>query len=311
MSLKNIIGNLPEKSDSFIRRMRFHQGWWRALVLDKPSGEYINPRKEIATVCNRINDGEQCNSNFLNDTIIAVVKDLLDNRGSNSKGIVEQVRLYNNLLSSQPVAFNFFGYLARNLDLATRFMQIMIPEITQVNEVAFEYAPEQSQDSSAFDIGMFVSRGDEKGFIGFECKYTDPFSFKNSKGIFYGSKESNRYEYYHDIFEENKASFKKEYDHYVLNPDYNQLFRNEVLGKLLLAELSFIYTGIFCHEEDEKTIVAANNFKNSLSYETFIVLTYYDFIDKIQRLELSKEEREWTMMLWARYSGDLSKKIYA
>lgn len=310
MNLKNIIGNLPEKSDSFIRRMRFHQGWWRAFVLDMPPGEYINPRKEIATVCNRINEGDKSNVNFLNNTIISVVKGQLDSRGSNSKGMVEQVRLYNNLLSSQPLAFNYFGYLANNLDLATRFIKTIIPEISAVNEIVFEFAPNSSQDSSAFDIGMFVSKGKEKGFIGLECKYTDPFSFKNSKGVFYGSKESNKYEYYREVFEKNKWSFKEEYDYYVLSPDYNQLFRNEVLGKLLLDELDFVYTGIFCHEDDEKTINAANLFKGSLSQETFVIITYFDFIDKIQRLQLSKEEREWTMMLWARYSGELSKRIY-
>ncbi len=39
--------------------------------------------------------------------------------------------------------------------------------------------------------------------------------------------------------------------------------------------------------------------------ETFSTITYKDFLENVQRLDLDWEKREWTMLLWARYCGTI------
>jgi hypothetical protein len=317
--LLELIGSRPNEN-GFIKRMRFHQGWWRAFVIAQQEGEYYDNKKNVKVVCNRINDGEKSQLNFLNQDIQDFVTIQLTSRNSESNGMIEEKRLYNNLLSSQPLAFNFFGFLAveRNQSLATSFIRMIVPSITKVTDIVFEFAPEWSQDGSAFDVGFFVEGKDgETGFIGFECKYTDPFSFKNSRGVIYGDAGSDKADYYQKIFNANKDHFKNDYFSYVRNSSFNQLFRNEIIGNILKKGgnggiVDFVYTGLFCHEGDVKTVEAGKEFQETLNEgdKKFIVLTQFDFIERIQRLNLTKEQREWTMQLWARYSGKLSEHIY-
>jgi len=45
--------------------------------------------------------------------------------------------------------------------------------------------------------------------------------------------------------------------------------------------------------------------------QKFKVMIYRDFIEKVQKLDISWEQRELSMMLWARYCGlQLSHQVY-
>ena len=173
--LKELIGNLPKSDGAFKRRMRFHQGWWRSFVLNKEQGSH--PLKEGDTVCSMIDDG---NENFLTDNILKIVNQNLSNSSPGRSGIIEKERLFKNLLSSQPLCFNFFAELKIDRDLACCFVKNFIPVIDSVVDVYFEYAPgKPTGDSSAFDVAIEVKKNGEKGLFGLECKYTDTFSYKN------------------------------------------------------------------------------------------------------------------------------------
>ncbi|MCK4920470.1 MAG: hypothetical protein KAS71_05450, partial [Bacteroidales bacterium] len=172
--------------------------------------------------------------------------------------------------------------------------------------VIFEYAPESSKDNSAFDFGFIVQSGDKKGFIGFECKYTDTFSYYRPKtSIYYGDEQDKNYQKYHKIYSENSDRFPDEYHTYIQDKNYNQLFRNELLGCLAKEEFDFVYTGLFCHQDDEKTVEAGKEFQMKIGNgnDDFIVLTYADYIERIQKLDLTWDQRELVMMLWGRYCG--------
>jgi hypothetical protein len=318
--LLSLIGTRP-KENGFIKRMRFHQGWWRAFVLAQKEGEYLDIKKNVRVVCNRINGGDKSHLNFLNQAIIDSVAYELTTRSNTSKGMIAEDRLYDNLLSSQPLAFNFFSMLAidENKNLANSFIRTILPNVVNITDVVFEFAPEWSEDGSAFDLGFFVETNNgETGFIGFECKYTDPFSFKNKDtGVIYGDTGSNRIGYYQRIFDLNRDHVINDYFSYIRNPSFNQLFRNEIIGCTLKKGVNngivdFVYTGLFCHENDVKTIEAGQEFQKTLQDgdKKYIILTQFDFIERIQKLKLTKVQREWTMLLWARYSGKLSERVY-
>ncbi len=303
--MKTLIGICPKESSS-ISKFRKHQGWWRACVLDEPEGEYLDKKNSIKKVCNRINGGETSLKNFLSEEIAESAGKAVEIQKIKKKGIIDKNRLYNNLLSSQPLAFNFFGWFMNHKEIALKFIQSIIPNITELVDVVFEFAPDSSRDNSAFDFGFIVKVGNKNGFIGFECKYTDSFSYKRAKtNIYYGDDQDKNYDKYFKLYAEHRDRFPDDYYTYIRDKNYNQLFRNELLGVQLKMEFDFIYTGLFCNHEDIKTIEAGLVFQKMVGdgKEDFIVLSYSDYIERMQKLKLTWDERELVMMLWVRYCG--------
>lgn len=309
--LAKAFGELPD--NGLKRQIRAHQGWWRLNVLNQKAG--LNPIDDSKSVCNTITEGEISGNNFLTANTFEVVNETLKNRTENDGGMIEPTRLYNNLLSSQPLCFNFFGELQKNRDFGLKVLKLFWKDITEFHRVIFEYSHPNNytKDSSAFDIGFEVSFGEKKGFIGLECKYTDTFSFKPSKSeFFYGEKGNKNYEVYLKVFEENRHIFLAEYSQYIKSKGYNQLFRNQLMAESMEnKDYDVVKTGIFCYQDDESAIKSASEFKSLLIPDKFKIITYADFIQEVQRLELTWEQREWTMLLWARYCGlSLSKNIF-
>ena len=289
-NLLDRFGTIPNES-GFKRRIRIHQGWWRMNVLNEEPGEH--PKDKNKNVCNTINDGIINKKNFLTGNSVKAVEQTLAERQETGAGIMEQDRLYNNLLSSQPLCFNFFGELMADTDFGLRVLKIWWPDLTQLRRVLFEFAPKEryTDDNSAFDIAFEVSIGDKTGLIGLECKYTDTFS----------SKEYDK-SAYKEIFNKSN-SFAADYDSLKVSK-YNQLFRNQLIAEALLqnGKYDFLRTGLFCHQLDDSAINTANELQNRLTNpESFTIITYSNYIEEIQRLDLDWEQREWTMLLWARY----------
>lgn len=307
---------ISEESD-FVKNHRNHQDWWRQNVLNEEKGKHWNKNtNEYVLVGNRISNGEKLGQNFLSDEIRAEVKSALANK---KKGIIEKKRLYNNLLSSQPLAFNFFGFFNANKEVAMAFLQTIKPDIIAIEAIVFEFAPKSSGDNSAFDFGFKVSTEHTNGFIGFECKYTDTFSYqrsvKDSKEIvYYGQDGDNHYERYHEIFAANRDRLPDEYDSYVKDKKFNQLFRNELLGIHLKSESNydFIITGLFCHHQDPSAVTSGKLFQQKVGNgkNDFIVMTYADYFERMLRLNLHWALRELVMKLWVRYCAlELSHKM--
>ena len=150
----------------------------------------------------------------------------------------------------------------------------------------------------------------QKGFIGFECKYTDKFSSQrtipNEPSVYYGDTKDKNHKNYHKLYSDNPERFSDDYYSYIRDKNFNQLFRNELLGVQLKHRFDFVITGLFCHKDD-KAIETGIQFQEMLSGkdELFKVITYQDFITAMQRLDISWDKREFSMMLWARYCGTL------
>lgn len=299
--LHEIVGEMPNETGSR-RRIRFHQGWWRAFVLNEPAGK--NPADKGKSVCNTILGGDVTKKNFLSDAASKSVEDTQITRKEFGAGFFNEDRLFNNLLSSQPLAFNFFGELKQNLELAKRIFEHYVPGLDEVSNVIFEYAPKEryTEDNSAFDVALEIKVNGQLGLLGLECKYTDIFSPTEYDKPAYRSvfsKDSN----YLESFEAYKAS------------RFNQLFRNQLIASALVQhkKYAFVLTGLFCFEEDTEAIQIGKEFRNMIrgGAESFKIISYRDFISTAQRLELNWEQREWTMLLWARYCAlRLSSPLY-
>lgn len=170
--LKCLVGDVPEGT-ARVKRMRQHQGWWRAFVLGVPPGDRQDGK---GTVCN-ILPVESENTGFLTQGIRDVVDEVVKARDRHSAGAMEETRLRRNLLSSQPLCFNFFAPLYNDNVLALRILKSFFPKLSAVTAVHFEFGEkEYTKDRSAFDVAIVGKEGKKSVLIGLECKYTESFS---------------------------------------------------------------------------------------------------------------------------------------
>nr|WP_134500740.1 hypothetical protein [Microvirga pakistanensis] len=117
-------------------------------------------------------------ANFLSPAIAYVASRELAYR---EIGAVYDVdRLHMNLLSSQPLVFNLFAPLKRDLALATKVVAEILPGLmAEVTDILFEHAPARGHlaftgDHTAFDL---LIRGrtpsGKRAFIAVEVKYSE------------------------------------------------------------------------------------------------------------------------------------------
>ena len=80
-----------------------------------------------------------------------------------------------NLLSSQPLCFNLFGYLRAHPAALLPWVQAIEPRAESITRVELEWAPlPKARGGSAFDAFVEFAQGDgTNGFLGIECKYAE------------------------------------------------------------------------------------------------------------------------------------------
>lgn len=117
-------------------------------------------------------------ANFITDNIRQLIEPTIKEVRANG-GMIKEPRIWDNLLSSQPLCFNLFGELALDLPLATRFFIELFPDkVLEVTQIKFEYSPGRGGsyhcDNSAFDVFIeFKNHSNDKCFIGIEVKYAE------------------------------------------------------------------------------------------------------------------------------------------
>lgn len=168
--LLNRYGAYHPQDTDFSARARLNQSIWREQK-GYPKGKLGNYLEADFAKSSR--------SNFLTEKIKTLVQYEVY-QSHQEKKLISEPRIWENLLSSQPLAFNLFGELHFDLKLATKFFKKLYPEkVSEVTRVLFEHSPgrgnsEYSGDHSAFDVFIeFLSPENKKGFIGIEVKYAE------------------------------------------------------------------------------------------------------------------------------------------
>jgi len=95
--------------------------------------------------------------------------------------MIDEPRLYGNLLSSMPLAFNVFGLLKLDLSFACRVLGELFPDLAgaKVQAVLFEHSPGRGDpaltgDRSAFDVFLrYETSAGSRGFVAIEMKYSE------------------------------------------------------------------------------------------------------------------------------------------
>lgn len=159
---------------AFQRRARILQSMWRddhGFPIGIADGHRYGARLETAWAKATL-------ANFIGDTAKnAVRKEVLDPVKSEGK-LYGKPRIFDNLLSSQPLCFNLFAELQSDLPSATAFVRAMgFDRVASVTAIEFEHSPGRGDpaytgDRSAFDVFVeYGTIGGRSGFLGIEVKY--------------------------------------------------------------------------------------------------------------------------------------------
>lgn len=162
---------------AFAREARLLQSKWRdkkgypmgKTVNGTPMGNYIDSTYAINHKVNLLTEN------------IRKIADLELKEAKTSGALIQEERLWSNMLSSQPLCFNLFGEMHFDLELATAFFKESFPHrtINKVTNIRFEQSPCRGNrnftgDHSAFDVFVeYEGYKGNRGFIGIEVKYAE------------------------------------------------------------------------------------------------------------------------------------------
>lgn len=250
-------------------------------------------------------------ANFLSKNIRDVVMATLKNKEKGAK--IAKTRLYTNLLSSQPLAFNLFAELSRDYELATKFFKEQFPKrIKEITKIIFEHSDgrgdcEYTCDHSAFDVFIeFKPLNGKRGFIGIEVKYSE-----NLKDAL--SSHKKRYE----ELTNNSKLFRPGSIELLKKRPIQQIWRDHLLSISHLKHRNEKYDdGFFVYLFPTKNNECKNGvkkyIKQFISYNNstgkydekatgFYVKDLKHFILSLQQLNQDK----WTKDLLLRYFGEI------
>ncbi|MDA8226315.1 MAG: hypothetical protein M0T74_01155 [Desulfitobacterium hafniense] len=150
-----------EGDSSFRANARILQSIWRIEKFsDNCIGKDDRNRRDLGNMLPN-HSVHRKGHNFLNDRITEIVMKAVDESKITGAKITEP-RIWNNLLSSQPLCFNLFAELSHRYELAKKvFSQIFGVEIIKINGITFEYSPgrrdiKYTSDKSAFNVFLIM-----------------------------------------------------------------------------------------------------------------------------------------------------------
>jgi hypothetical protein len=242
--------------------------------------------------------------NFLTDTIKEIVSREVES-AHETGAFIAAPRIWDNLLSSQPLCFNLFGEMQADLDLATAFFRTLFPDrVEVVTALKFEYSPGRGDpkytgDRSAFDVFVEYTNLGKRGFLGIEVKYAESL---NEETVDKAAK--NYRPRYGEIILESGV-FKADTLEDLKRPPVAQICRDHLLSIVTKQNYD---EGFFVFLYPAGNVLCARGVK---AYELLLESTdeaktgFYPrhletFIETLCRLR----EAKWTKELRSRYLGD-------
>ena len=299
--MKNVLGEEYKGDSKFVAECRKLQSIYRYEM-----GEAICPYHgrdgHVHYYGNYISNGDTpnvekgCWKNFLTVYAFNYAKKRVNPVNKKPYETIESDRLFNNLLSSQPMAFNLFCPLKQmheeSPEEATLVIKAALPDypIHKVTEVDLEFIPEEymklTGDKSAMDaIIRFVDTDGQDGFIAIETKYSENLG----TNVAYDRDENGKkvpraksLEAVHIL-----QCFSDEVEKDIINGDtkLTQIYRNFLLSERYgLEEALQSYSIILSPQRHPSTVKEFNSLHNELREEykhKIKSIDLEDFVDKI------------------------------
>lgn len=238
--------------NDFQRKARLLQALWR-----EERGHPIGERRPGGPLGSRLPSefAKESGVNLMTPAALAAARQEVAAMRAGSGQKIDEDRLWSNLLSSQPLAFNLFGELGADLKLATRVFQRLWPHrIGEITKLGFEYSPGRSSekytaDRTAFDVYVeHTTPGGGRGFIGIEVKYHEALTDAPSE-------HRPRY----DEVTKAMGCFKPDLVAGLRRKPVEQIWRDHMLAGSMLLQPSPWDTGLslFLYPEDNEPCRAA------------------------------------------------------
>lgn len=281
--------------DTFQRKARLLQALWRterglpmgAKASGEPLGSRLPPAFAKESLANFLTEGARR----------AVREEMKDELGSGK--LIEEERLYANLLSSQPLCFNLFGDLSGDRVLATRVLRDVFPSrVAEVTAIRFEHSPGRGDarftaDHSAFDVFVEHTTPDgRRGFLGIEVKYHEGLDDAPS---------THRARY--DEIADGMGCFVPAQRAALCKKPIQQMWRDHLLaGAMMQHERGLAGCYVFLHPSgNTRCARAAALYAGCLSDKTtFEPLTLESFVNA---LEQNAPDAPWPSQVRERYLG--------
>ena len=267
----------------FTEKCRKLQGCFRVETNEEePMGIGPSGKPQI----NMIVDGDKTGKNFVNDFAFNYAKQRVEGRKKYETFSVD--RLFNNLLSSQPMAFNLFCPFIEMLEkgkvkeVSSVFRAIFHDKgIDKVKKIVLEYLHTDIQnylnDKTAMDaIIRYIDDEGKDSFIAIETKYTDVLGTNSASNTTL-----------HKEWIKRLGEFKKESETELLNDKkpISQIYRNFLLTECygVLEGANRYFSVILAPAQHPTTLDEVNSLKDELKPEfqyKISSVTLEDFIEK-------------------------------
>lgn len=148
--------------------LREQKGW--GIGLYPPTAE---TQREIGSYL----DKSDQDANFITPEVARLAR--LEVAYREDDALIDQERLYRNMVSSHPATFNLFGPLKLDPKLASAVARRLCPDfVRQAGTVLFEHSPARrhpafTNDRTAFDVLIKAQTTAGHGFIAIEVKFTE------------------------------------------------------------------------------------------------------------------------------------------
>lgn len=243
-------------------------------------------------------------ANFLTDNIRQLVTQEIA-KARKTGGLIGEPRIWNNLLSSQPLCFNLFGELYFDLELATKFFRQLFPDrFDKVTAVKFEYSPGRGDtkylgDHSAFDAFIEYTKDDKKGFIGIEVKYAESLR-EESKG-----KAKSNFKEQYATLTNTCGLFKPGSVDFLREPPLSQIWRDHLLCIATQQDYDEGFFVFLFPSKNSHCQRGVDNYKQYLAYDNEEQNSFYPrHLDDFINTMINVSNEDWACELKQRYLGE-------
>jgi hypothetical protein len=233
---------------NFKREARWRQHRWAVEVMSVTSfgshgGRRTDPAlppEEVANGTKLLDQDAEAGANFLTTSIFEVAKARVNADNKQIHETLDATRLFRDLLSSMPMAFNLFGEasLRQNDESRQRLAEVFGVPAEEPSDLVFEWSPARrddryTRDRTAFDVALRV--GDPQGsrtVVGIETKYHE-HSTKEAKPNAAHSAPLQRWREQTDFLvsiAEESGVFTPGWQSAVLETDLRQIWRDHLLA---------------------------------------------------------------------------------
>jgi hypothetical protein len=228
---------------------RLLQSLWRADH-NLPIGTHVADDGNVRDLGSRLTrEDAQRGANFLSSGLAQLAR--YESVYCEPGALIEQERLWANMLSSQALSLNLFGDLKRDLEKASRVLRTIWPEIIDtVDAVLFEHSPGRgagrfTADYTAFDVVVLGKTSDaRRSFVAIEVKYTESMTEPPA---------SHRHRY--DELSEASGVFKDARSICLRAMPLQQIWREHLLSRAMLCE-GLYDVGVFAVAHPERNLQA-------------------------------------------------------